>query len=420
MKKIAYLLIISLLFTFVPTEQVSAASPSIAYPTMVFGHRCKDPWLEKGGFNVRLNHKNKNAKIYYRPCIKGRKYRCVKPGTTIYLHQDMRESNGMCEIYVQIRKKKNKVRRYNICDLVEKQVTAAIKKEVATIVNQEDNQVCRFMKLLLWFQEKYQYIGCEYDGHAKGPETCSTQYTHGLGTYFCPKTADPEGLSFLFVRYCDALGIKGYSVNTEECFELDGVYYGHGAKCSGVWGTCKYQRADYKFDCLCGEWCHVYLDKYPIIIDPYQITTTNGYRDIYNREKLDLKSYNKSKYKLNLAQKTKSKYFVQDGFFFDYDYYNEETFKKHAKLTEGNVLSSLFYEDDRLVDLVYSKDIKIENDLVVITYRLNPFIDVDYTYTKKIMKYDKKDGCWYSTYWAADGKLLGDDKAMLATYQKKN
>ena len=70
MKKIAYLLIISLLFTFVPTEQVSAASPSIAYPTMVFGHRCKDPWLEKGGFNVRLNHKNKNAKrsnIHFTP-----------------------------------------------------------------------------------------------------------------------------------------------------------------------------------------------------------------------------------------------------------------------------------------------------------------------------------------------------------------
>lgn len=410
MKKIAYLLIISLLFTFVPTEQVGAASTSIAYPTIVIGHNCSNGWYRQG-FKVQLNHKNKNAKIYYRPCIKGERYRCVKPGTTIYLHHDMQKSKGMCEIYVQIGKKKNKVRRYNICDLVEKQVTAAIKKEVATIVNQEDNQVCRFMKLLLWFQEKYQYIGCEYDGHAKGPETCSTQYTHGLGTYFCPKTADPEGLSFLFVRYCDALGIKAYSVGKDN---------DHGAKCSYAWGTCKYQRADYKYDCLYGEWCHVYLDKYPIIIDPYQITTTNGYRDIYNREKLDLKSYNKSKYKLNLAEKTKSKYFVQDGFFFDYDYYNEEAFKKHAKLTEGNVLSSLFYEDDRLVDLVYSKDIKIENDLVVITYRLNPFIDVDYTYTKKIMKYDKKDGCWYSTYWAADGKLLGDDKAMLATYQKKN
>lgn len=377
MKKMSIILVIFMLFTLVPVDIAKADTESVPNPTLVVGYNAK-----KKRFTVQLNHANKNAKIYYKWDDEN-KYKEIKPGTTILINVDgakyIRWWN--LQVYTQVGKKKGKVKKYNMWKLIESQTNSRIKKEAMALVNEGDDSVCRFMKLIVWFQDQYRsgYIG---------------EDEKGLNTFYI-RIGNKSDLCYIFARYCEALGIK------VQCMTYtDYLYRGEHDECV----------------------CHVYLDKYPILVDPYEMVydIKNGWGEIYDRGSLEERSYNKSKYKFNFTKKTKCKYLDYESFLYDDIIYTDGKFTDDAIIRERDVLNMLLHKDGTTFCEPHRKieKCKIENNLVEITYKLHEeLVNNDYAYKKLELRYDQEDGYWYGRYWSADGKLLWDDKEKIKEFK---
>lgn len=379
MKKMSIILVIFMLFTLVPVDIAKADTESVPNPTLVVGYNAK-----KKSFTLKLNHTNKNAKIYYR-YDRADKFKVAKPGTTIMLNTTyLNLTYSDLQVYAQVGKKKGKAKWYNIFKLIESQTQSRIKKEAKTLVNEGDDSVCRFMKLIVWFQDKYRY-----KEHQIGDP-----WYDGLDSFY-KRTGNQYELCYIFARYCEALGIKVQCMNY-----TDYLYRG--------------KRDEYV--------CHVYLDKYPILVDPYEMVydIKNGWGEIYDRGSLEERSYNKSKYKFNFTKKTKCKYLDYESFLYDDIIYTDGKFTDDAIIRERDVLNMLLHKDGTTFCEPHRKieKCKIENNLVEITYKLHEeLVNNDYAYKKLELRYDQEDGYWYGRYWSADGKLLWDDKEKIKEFK---
>ena len=382
MKKMSIILVIFMLFTLVPVDIAKADTESVPNPTLVVGYNAK-----KKSFTLKLNHTNKNAKIYYR-YDRADKFKAVKPGTTIILNTTyLNLTYSDLQVYAQIGKKKGKAKWYNIFKLIESQTQSRIKKEAKALVNEGDDSVCRFMKLIVWFQDKYRY-----KEHQIGDP-----WYDGLDSFY-KRNGNQYELCYIFARYCEAIGIKVQCMPKQDYLYFD---YTNPNYASGF---------QFKNPYI----CHVFLDKYPILVDPYMIVEEGA---LYNGGALDKRSYNKSKYKFNFTKRTQYKSFDYDEIIDSLGMFDDEKSAYDCFYVEGDVLGWVLKDDDDSFPVVTS--IKIENNLVEINYKpWEPEYEGERVYTKKEIRYDPEDGYWYGTYWSADGKLLRNDKEDLKKYKE--
>ena len=359
MKKIAYLLIVSLLFTLLPVESVEAATAkALATPTVVSGWNYK-----KGNFKYTFNHKNKNAKIYYRAWGLDAKWKCVKSGTSVTA--TMSERSQGIQIYAKVGTRKSKVRYCNLYTLDKRKVDELMKKEMNSLVDKSDNKTSRYLKLLKWFKEKYKYNRDEFYGKVPRKVWTGRETTFYTGKGICQDLAD------VFLSYCDILGIKAEFVACPG-YDLDYKYLDNHA------------------------WCHVYLDKNPILVDPTCVV--DGY---IKSSILDMKSYKNSKYK-----------------FVELDYKLKDVYVSAEIGVKGEDVLELDIDEEFVYGIIFSdskkiSDIKIFNDKI--SYIWNEPADLDYgteAYTVRYeMRYYPEDGYWYGFTYDLDGNLLYDGKA---------
>lgn len=349
MKKIAYLLIISLLFTLLPVESAQAAT-KVSGPTVtaVYDKKLDD-------FKYKFSHSNKNAKIYYRDCSNiDRRWKQIKNGATVKMPWYCKSSD--IYVYAQVGKTKSKARRVSLWDVDDKTVDSLIKKEMSKVVSKGDNKVTKFMKLLVYFKQNYDYIWL--DDNKRDSTKTKTFYRRGG---MCWELANT------FERYCKVLGIKAETVDDDS--------------------------VDYKYSSN-HAWNHVYLDQYPIIVDPTSVVmvdSINNYGTIFTNQD----SIAKSKFKL-----TSSKALLY----------------KFAGSYEVDVEDTIWVAEEYAFDAILSEqasDIKISNNKI--SYIWNEPADPDYgteAYTVRYeMRYYPEDGYWYGFTYDLDGNLLHDGKA---------
>lgn len=267
MKKLVYLIIMSLLLTLVPVDSAEAATKAVATPvvTSVYDKKLDD-------FKYKFTHSNKNAKIYYRAKGCSEKWKQVKNGATIKLSGWYK--NGGIQVYAQVGKTKSKVRYCNLWTLDERLVEAKMKKEMNNIISKDDNKDMKFMKLLVYFKENYNYtLDYSYAGKRDVYKTKTVFRRRG----------ECESLANAFTLYCKVLGIKAETVT-------DSI-------------------VDYKYRNN-HAWNHVYLDKYPILVDPTQVAA-EGNSGLYGYCALDFNSYKKSKYQFTKTKAPRSEQIYQ-------------------------------------------------------------------------------------------------------------
>ena len=344
MKKLVYLIIMSLLLTLVPVDTAEAATKAVATPvvTSVYDKKLDD-------FKYKFTHSNKNAKIYYKAYGCSDKWKQVKNGATIKLSGWYK--NGGIQIYAQVGKTKSKVRYCNLWTLDERAAEAQAKKDLSKIISKDDNKDMKYAKLLVYFKENYNY-------------TLSYYYKNTYDKYETKTVFRRKGecgaLANAFTLYCKVLGIKAETVT-------DSI-------------------VDYKY-CNNHAWNHVYLDKYPILVDPTSICMVES---LYAYYELDYDSYKKSKYQFTKSTAAGVEYIFQ------------------GKLKRGG------YDFSELVSSNVS-DVKFEHNKI--TYRFYdieeytddpPWIeDLTVTFT-----YYPELGYWYEKVVDnTTGKVISDDKA---------
>ena len=252
MKKLVYLIIMSLLLTLVPVDSVKAATKAVATPvvTSVYDKKLDD-------FKYKFTHSNKNAKIYYRG-VDTKKWKRAKNGQTLKLGY-FEQQDGIY-VYAKVGKTKSKVRYCSLWTLDERAAEAKAKKDLSKIISKDDNKDMKFMKLLVFFKKNYDYSFSYYANN-----TLDTRKTK---TVFRRK-GECGALADVFTLYCKVLGIKAETVTDRD---VDYKYRNNHA------------------------WNHVYLDKYPILIDPTSFCCRENCTYLYDYLELDYNTYLKSKY----------------------------------------------------------------------------------------------------------------------------
>lgn len=347
MRKLVYLIIMSLLLTLVPVDSAEAATKAVATPvvTSVYDKKLDD-------FKYKFTHSNKNAKIYYKDKAGTEGWKQVKNGSTIKV-SGLCKNNGIY-IYAKVGKTKSKVRYCNLWTLDDKMVDAQVKKELSKVISKEDNKDMKFMKLLVYFKENYKYT--------RYYSTPSKRDFHETKTFFRRK-GECEALADIFKRYCKVLGIKASTVTDTT---VDYKYRNNHA------------------------WNHVYLDKYPIIVDPTQITAEDkGVAALYDHYSLDYNSWRKSKYQftksniLRVQRVAYNKKLSTDSLVIEYIIDGSSS---NVKFTNNGVTYTQYYYDE-----------------------LDEKVIDDYTVT---FTYDNDRNYWYGT-WVDNrtGKVVSDDKA---------
>ena len=163
-------------------------------------------------------------------------------------------------VYAKVGRTKSKARYCNLGTLDERAAEAQAKKDLSKIISKDDNKDMKFMKLLVYFKENYDY-SLDY-GYTSKRDVSETK------TVF-RKRGECEALANAFTLYCKVLGIKAETVT-------DSI-------------------VDYKYRNN-HAWNHVYLDKYPILVDPTSFCSGKDCAVIYDYYELDFNSYKKSKY----------------------------------------------------------------------------------------------------------------------------
>ena len=345
MKKLVYLIIMSLLLTLVPVDSAEAATKAVATPvvTSVYNKKLDD-------FKYKFTHSNKNAKIYYKDKDGTEGWKQVKNGATIKV-SGLCKNNGIY-IYAKVGKTKSKVRYCNLGTLDERLVEAKMKKEMNNIISKDDNKDMKFMKLLVYFKENYNYtLDYSYAGKRDVSETKTVFRRRG----------ECKALANAFTLYCKVLGIKAETVT-------DSI-------------------VDYKYRNN-HAWNHVYLDKYPILVDPTQVVV-EGNSALYGYCSLDFNSYKKSKYQFTKSNVLRiqcvdyTKKISTDSLVIEYIV---DSSSSNIKFTNNAITYTQYYYDEL--------DEKVIDDYSV-------------TFT-----YDNARNYWYGT-WVDNrtGEVIEDDKA---------
>ena len=259
MKKLVYLIIMSLLLTLVPVDSAEAATKAVATPvvTSVYDKKLDD-------FKYKFTHPNKNAVIYYRG-VDTKKWKRAKNGQTLKLGY-FEQQDGIY-VYAKVGRTKSKARWVNTRGLDEKKVDYLIKQEMNKLIDKDDQVEMKFAKLLVHFNKKYNYTLAYADADNRDLFVTRT-FFRGAG--------ECDSLARTFIKYCKAIGIKAEYV------------------CTGS--------VDYKYSSgiAAHAWTHVYLDKYPILVDPTQVVAKCN-SALYDYCSLDVNSYKKSKYNFKKA-----------------------------------------------------------------------------------------------------------------------
>ena len=257
MKKLVYLIIMSLLLTLVPVDSAEAAT-KVSGPTVtsVYDKKLDD-------FKYKFTHPNKNAVIYYRG-VDTKKWKRAKNGQTLKLGY-FEQQDGIY-VYAKVGRTKSKARLVSPRGLDEKKVDYLIKQEMNKLIDKDDQVEMKFAKLLVHFNKKYNYTLAYSDADNRDLFVTRT-FFRGAG--------ECDSLARTFIKYCKAIGIKAEYVST-----------------GGV---------DYKYSpgIAAHAWTHVYLDKYPILVDPSAVAQDgclNWSVELENNE-----SYEKSKYNFKKA-----------------------------------------------------------------------------------------------------------------------
>lgn len=346
MKKLVYLIIMSLLLTLVPVDTAEAATKAVATPvvTSVYDKKLDD-------FKYKFTHSNKNAKIYYKDKAGTEGWKQVKNGSTIKV-SGLCKNNGIY-IYAKVGKTKSKVRYCNLWTLDKRAAEAQAKKDLSKVISKDDNKDMKFMKLLVYFQENYNYTLSYYYKNAYDKYETKTVFR---------RKGECGALANAFTLYCKVLGIKAETVT-------DSI-------------------VDYKY-CNNHAWNHVYLDKYPILVDPTSFCSGKDCANLYAYYALDFNSYKKSKYQFTKTKAPRSEQIYQ------------------GKLCKGGLLF------EELVSM-NAIDIKFEHNKITYRFYDTSFVDCgcdpeDLTVT---LTYYPSTGYWYEKVVDnTTGKVVSDDKA---------
>ena len=348
MKKLVYLIIMSLLLTLVPVDSAEAATKAVATPvvTSVYNKKLDD-------FKYKFTHSNKNAKIYYKDKDGTEGWKQVKNGATIKV-SGLCKNNGIY-VYAKVGKTKSKVRYCNLWTLDERAAEAKAKKDLSKIISKDDNKDMKFMKLLVFFKKNYDYSFSYYANN-----TLDTRKTK---TVFRRK-GECGALADVFTLYCKVLGVKAETVTDRD------VDY------------------KYRYD---HAWNHVYLDKYPVLIDPTSFCCRENCTYLYDYFELDYNTYLKSKNQFTKTKAAACEYIFQ------------------GKLRRGG----LVFEE-----LVWGEtsDVRFEHNKVTFHFYDTSGVDsgcadepedLTITYT-----YYPSTGYWYAKFVDnATGEVTRDDKA---------
>ena len=346
MKKLVYLIIMSLLLTLVPVDSAEAATKAVATPvvTSVYDKKLDD-------FKYKFTHSNKNAKIYYKDKDDTEGWKQVKNGATIKV-SGLCKNNGIY-VYAQVGKTKSKVRYCNLWTLDERAAEAKAKKDLSKVISKDDNKDMKFMKLLVYFKKNYDYTLSYYVNN--------TYDRYKTKTVFRRK-GECGALANAFTLYCKVLGIKAETVTDRD---VDYKYRNNHA------------------------WNHVYLDKYPTLVDPTSFCCKEDGATIYAYYDLDWNSYKKSKYQFTKTKAPRA----------------EDVYQ--GRLGKGALV---FHE------LVQSNviDVKFEHNKV--TYHFYDTTGVDCGYDPEdltvTLTYYPELGYWYEKdIDNVTGKVTRDDKA---------
>ena len=266
MKKLVYLIIMSLLLTLVPVDSAEAAT-KVSGPTVtsVYDKKLDD-------FKYKFTHPNKNAVIYYRG-VDTKKWKRAKNGQTLKLGY-FEQQDGIY-VYAKVGKTKSKARLVVPRGLDERAAEAKAKKDLSKVINKDDNKDMKFMKLLVYFKKNYDYTLSYYVNN-----TCDMYETK---TVFRRK-GECGALANAFTLYCKVLGIKAETVT--------------------------YRDVDYKYR-YNHAWNHVYLDKYPVLIDPTSFCCGENCTYLYDYLELDYNTYLKSKYQFTKTKAAACEYIFQ-------------------------------------------------------------------------------------------------------------
>ena len=342
MKKLVYLIIMSLLLTLVPVDSAEAATKAVATPvvTSVYDKKLDD-------FKYKFTHPNKNAVIYYRG-VDTKKWKRAKNGQTLKLGYFERQDG--IYVYAKVGRTKSKARLVSPRGLDERAAEAKAKKDLSKIISKDDNKDMKFMKLLVYFQENYNYTLSYYYKNAYDKYETKTVFR---------RKGECGALANAFTLYCKVLGIKA---ETDTDRDVDYKY--------------RYDHA----------WNHVYLDKYPILVDPTSFCSGKDCAITYDYYELDYNTYLKSKYQFTKSNALRIQYV---------DY---------TKKIDTNALIA-----DYIVDST-SHNIKFGDNTITYDYRYYDEFDGslidDYTVT---YTYDKGRGYWYGI-WVDNrtGKVISD------------
>ena len=132
MKKLVYLIIMSLLLPLVPVDSAEAAT-KVSGPTVtsVYDKKLDD-------FKYKFTHPNKNAVIYYRG-VDTKKWKRAKNGQTLKLGYFERQDG--IYVYAKVGRTKSKARLVSPRGLDERAAEAKAMKDLSKIISKDDNKV---------------------------------------------------------------------------------------------------------------------------------------------------------------------------------------------------------------------------------------------------------------------------------------